>query len=240
MENTLIVALARQSVLARQMDAVANNLANLNTAGFKSESMIFKERPESTGKNQVISLVHDVGYFRDISEGPLTNTENPLDLAIRGEGYFAVETDEGQRYTRHGVFQLNDQGQLITSQGHPVLGAGGAPISIPPNSSNVIVARDGTISADALEIGRIEVFTFENPAALSKTGNSLYDAKGQEPQATRESDIVQGMVEGSNVNGIAEMTRMISIVRSYQAASSLIDKEHQRILDAIDALVTEA
>ena len=240
MENSLIVALSRQSVLARQMDAVANNLANLNTSGFKSESMIFQERVESTGKNQVLSLVHDVGYFRDISEGPLTDTDNPLDLAIRGEGYFAVETDEGQRYTRHGVFQLDEQGQLTTSQGDPVLGAGGAPITIPPNASNIIITRDGTISADALEIGRIEVFAFENPAALSKAGNNLLDAKDQVPTATRESDVVQGMIEGSNVNGIAEMTRMISTVRSYQAASSLVDMEHKRILEAIDALVIES
>lgn len=237
MENTLIVALARQSVLTRQMDAISNNLANLNTAGFKSESMVFTELLETTAAGEVLSLVHDVAYFRDVSEGPLTNTSNPLDLAIRGEGYFAIETDEGQRYTRHGVFQLNDQGQMVTSQGNLLLGAGGAPISVPPDASNIIVARDGTISADALEIGRIEVFTFENPAALSKIGNNLYDAKGQEAQTTRESDIVQGMIENSNVNGIAEMTRMIDTVRSYQAASQLVDMEHKRILDAIDSLV---
>lgn len=240
MENTLIVALTRQSVLARQMDAISNNMANLNTAGFKSESMVFKEQIEPAGENQVISLVHDVTYFRDTSEGPLTNTENPLDLAIRGDGYFAVKTDEGQRYTRHGVFQLDNQGQLVTSQGFQVLGAGGAPITVPPNASNIVVARDGTVSADALEIGRVEVFKFENPAALSKIGNSLYDAKGQNPQVDRDSDIVQGMVEGSNVNGIAEMTRMIDTVRSYQAAGQLVDMEHKRILDAINILVAEA
>ncbi len=240
MENSLIVALTRQSVLARQMDAISNNLANLNTSGFKSESMVFREQLESAGKNQVVSLVHDVAYFRDMSEGPLTNTDNPLDLAIRGDGFFAVETEEGQRYTRHGVFQLNNQSQLITSQGDPLLGAGGAPITIPPNASNIIVARDGTVSADALEIGRIEVFTFENPAALSKIGNSLYEAKGQEPQVTRESDVVQGMVEASNVNGIAEMTRMIETVRSYQSAGKLADQEHRRILEAINALVADA
>ena len=237
MENSLIVALARQSVLTRQMDAISNNLANLNTAGFKSESMVFTELLETTADGEVLSMVHDVAYFRDVSEGPLVNTSNPLDLAIRGEGYFAIETDEGQRYTRHGVFQLNDQGQMVTSQGNLLLGAGAAPISVPPDASNIIVARDGTISADALEIGRIEVFTFENPAALSKIGNNLYDAKDQEAQTTRESDIVQGMVENSNVNGIAEMTRMIDTVRSYQAASQLVDMEHKRILDAIDSLV---
>jgi len=237
MENSLIVALSRQSVLGRQMAAISNNLANINTAGFKSESMVFKERLESTRKNQPLSLVQDVTYFRDISEGPLTNTNNPLDLAIRGDGYFAIETDEGQRYTRHGVFQLNEQGQLVTSQGKLLLGAGGAPISVPPDASNIIIARDGTISADAQEIGRIEVFTFENPAALSKIGNNLYDAKGQEPQIDRESDIVQGMIEGSNVNGIAQMTRMIDTVRSYQSANKLVDMEHKRILEAINALV---
>jgi len=240
MENSLIVALARQSVLARQMDAISNNLANLNTAGFKSESMVFKEQIESAGDNQVISLVHDVTYFRDTTAGPMTNTDNPLDLAIRGEGFFAVETDDGQRYTRHGVFQLDRQGRVVTSDGHPLLGAGGAPITVPPNTSNIIVARDGTVSADAQKIGRIELFSFENPAALSKIGNSLYEAKGQAPQATRDSDIAQGMVEGSNVNGVVEMTRMIDTVRSYQSAGKLVEMEHKRILDAINTLVAEA
>ncbi len=237
MENSLIAALSRQSVLGRQMNAISNNLANLNTTGFKSESMVFQERIESTGKNQTLSLVQDVTYFRDISDGPLTSTSNPLDLAIRGEGYFAVETDEGLRYTRHGVFQLDDRGRLVTTQGNPVLGAGGAPISVPPNATNIVVASDGTISADALEIGRIEIFTFENQAALSKIGSNLYDAKGQEPVVTRDADIAQGMIEGSNVNGIAEMTRMIKTVRSYQAASKLVDMEHKRILEAINTLI---
>jgi flagellar basal-body rod protein FlgF len=238
MENSLIAALARQSVLTRQMDVISNNLANLNTAGFKTESLIFKERVEPAGENQVISLVHDVSYFRDVSEGPLTNTNNPLDLAIRGDAYFAVQTADGVRYTRHGVFQLDNLGQIVTTDGHPLLGAGGAPISIPLDASNIIVARDGTVSADAAQIGRVEVFQFDNPAALSKVGNSLLDAKGQAAKPTREADIAQGMVEGSNVNGVAEMTRMIETVRSYQAAAKLVDMEHQRILDAIDGLVS--
>jgi len=238
MENSLIAALARQSVLTRQMAVISNNLANLNTAGFKTESLIFKEQVEPAGKNQVISLVHDVSYFRDVSEGPLTNTNNPLDLAIRGDAFFAVKTPEGVRYTRHGVFQLDNLGQIVTTDGNPLLGAGGAPIAIPPNTSNIIVAADGTISADAAQLGRVEVFRFDNPAALAKVGNSLLDAKGQAAQPARDSDIAQGMIEGSNVNGVVEMTRMIDTVRSYQAASKLVDMEHQRILDAIDGLIS--
>jgi flagellar basal-body rod protein FlgF len=240
MENTLIVALSRQDVLSRQMAAISNNLANLNTAGFKTESMVFKEQVEKAGKNQTISMVNDVAYFRDVTEGPLESTGNPLDMAIRGDGYFAVKTADGQRYTRHGIFQLDNKSQLVTTNGDPVLGVGGAPITIPANASNIIVARDGTISADAAQIGRIEVFHFDNAAALSKVGNSLYDAKGQTPQPTRDSDVVQGMVESSNVNGVAEMTRMIDTVRSYQAASQLVDMEHRRILEAINGLVAES
>lgn len=240
MENSLIVALSRQSVLGRQMNAIANNLANLNTAGFKSESLVFKERVEPTAKNQTLSLVQDVTYFRDISEGPLTTTDNPLDLAIRGDGYFAVQTDNGQRYTRSGGFQLDSQGQIVTAQGNPVLGAGGAPLTVPPDASNIVVARDGTISADAQEIGRIEAVAFANPAALSKIGDNLYEAKGQTPQVTRDAVIIQGKIEGSNVNGVTEMTRMIDTVRSYQSASQMVDMEHKRILEAINSLVTEA
>ena len=110
MENSLTVALARQSVLGRQMDVIATNLANMNTAGFKAENMIFTEHLEQTAEGEVLSLVHDVGFIRDLSEGPMVGTQSPLDLAIHGQGYFAIETPEGERYTRHGVFQLDADG----------------------------------------------------------------------------------------------------------------------------------
>ncbi len=240
MENSLTIALSRQSVLARQMDVIATNLANLETAGFKAENMIFSEHLEKTAEGEVLSLVHDVSFVRDLSEGPMVGTQSSLDMAIHGEGYFVVGTDEGERYTRHGVFQLDSSGQIVTTNGDPLFNSGGSPITIPPDASSITITRDGTISADAQEIGQIKVVSFENPQALSKIGNGLYEAVDQTPTADSDSEILQGMVENSNVKGVVEMTRMIDTVRSYQAATKLADTEHQRILDAIDALVGTA
>lgn len=240
MENSLTIALARQSVLGRQMDVIATNLANLETAGFKAENMIFTEHLEQTQEGELLSLVHDVGFVRDLSEGPMVGTQSPLDLAIHGEGYFAVDTPDGERYTRHGVFQLDDTGRIVTTDGHPVLNSGGAPISVPLDTASISITRDGTVSADTQEIGKIKLVRFENPQALSKIGSGLYEAIGQSPTTDPDSQVMQGMVENSNVKGVVEMTRMIDTVRSYQAAAKLADTEHQRILDAIEALVSTA
>ena len=240
MENSLTIALSRQSVLSRQMDVIATNLANLETAGFKAENMIFTELLEQTAEGEVLSLVHDVSFVRDLSEGPMVGTQSPLDLAIHGQGYFVVDTPDGERYTRHGVFQLDDGGQIVTTEGHPVLNNGGAPIVVPLDTSRITITRDGTISADAQEIGQIKLVSFESPQALSKIGSGLYEAIGQTPTTDPDSEVLQGMVENSNVKGVVEMTRMIDTVRSYQAAAKLADTEHQRILDAIEALVSTA
>ncbi|MFQ6017285.1 MAG: flagellar hook-basal body complex protein [Kiloniellaceae bacterium] len=239
MESQLTIALARQAVLSRQMDVIATNLANVTTAAFKAESMIFTEIIETdplTG--EFLSLVHDVGFVRDLSEGPMVGTSNPLDLALHDEGYFVVETPDGPRYTRHGVFQLDPAGQVVTTEGHPVLNTANAPILVPLDADNIVVTRDGTISADANEIGRFQVVRFADEQALKKLGSGLYDAEAQLPLPAPEAEILQGMVENSNVNGVTEITRMIDTVRNYQAAAALADTEHQRILDAIEALTT--
>ena len=238
MENTLSVILSRQTALSRQMDTIATNLANTNTAGFKAEKLIFKEVPERTAKNsEPLSFVHDVTYLRDMSEGEMNVTDNPLDLAISGKGFFAVQTPGGERYTRHGAFQLDNQGQLVTLFGAPVLGEGNAPITVPPSTSTITITRDGTVSADAQEIGKIQVVDFKAPGAMPKDGNGLYRAGDQPPLPAAESGIVQGMIEGSNVKSVAEMTRMVKVTRGYQSASKMAESEHDRIRNAINIIV---
>jgi flagellar basal-body rod protein FlgF len=128
----------------------------------------------------------------------------------------------------------------VTTEGHPVLNSGGAPITVPLDASSITITRDGTISADAQEIGQIKLVGFEDPQALSKVGSGLYEAVDQSPSPDPDSEVLQGMVENSNVKGVVEMTRMVDTVRSYQAAAKLADTEHQRILDAIEALAGTA
>jgi len=238
MENSLSVVLSRQGILARQMEVIATNLANTNTSGFKAESMIFSEFLEPTSKSDApLSMVHDVAYLRDMSEGTMQSTNNPLDLAISGEGFFAVQTVQGERFTRLGAFQLDNRGQIVTLAGDPVLGAGGAPINIPQGTSTITITRDGAISADATLVGTLRIVQFAEAQALSKDGGGLYDPKDQAPQPAADAKVLQGMIEASNVKGVAEMTRMIEVVRSYQAAGKMAENEHRRILDAIDIIV---
>lgn len=235
-ENPGYIALSRQMVLQRQMDVLANNLANLTTPGYRGEAMLFVEHLQKTEPSEKIAFVRDLATFRDLKAGPLNHTGNPLDLAIRGEGYFTVETDEGPRYTRAGSFTLDATGQVVTREGHPVLGESGAPLVVSTDSAALQVARDGTVSSDQGEIGRIRPVRFENEQALKKQAGGLYDPADQTALPVDLPVIEQGKVEGSNVAGVVEMTKMIGAVRSYQAAAKMSDEEHQRQRRAIDAL----
>ena len=236
MENPGYIALSRQMVLRRQMDVLAHNLANLTTPGYRGESMLFVEHLQRTEPTEEIAFVRDLATYRDLKAGPLNHTGNPLDLAIRGEGYFTVETDEGPRYTRAGSFTLDAAGRVVTSEGLPVLGESGAPLVVPTDAAALQVARDGTVSTDQGEVGRIRPVSFENEQALAKQAGGLYDPAGQAALPVDAPVIEQGKIEGSNVAGIVEMTKMIAAVRSYQAAAKMSDEEHQRQRRAIEAL----
>lgn len=240
MENAGYIALSRQMVLRREMDVIANNMANLNTPSYKGQSMLFVEYLETTDSGEKISFVQDIGLVRNLTEGPMTATDNPLDLAIAGDGYFEVETPVGPRYTRKGVFQLNADGQIVTSRGQRVLGEGGQPITLPPNSTDVTITRNGTISTSQGPAGRLRVVRFENEQALVKLADGLYDADGQDALPAEDAEVMQGMIEGSNVQGIIELTRMIETARSYANTGKLVNDEHERLRRAIQSLVGTA
>lgn len=236
MENAGYIALSRQMVLRREMDVIANNMANLNTPAYKGQSMLFVEYLETSDSGEKMSFVQDISLVRNLTEGELTSTENPLDLAISGNGYFEVETPVGPRYTRNGVFRLNAEGQLVTAGGQPVLGEGGTPITLPPNSADVTVTRDGTVNTEQGPAGRLRVVRFEDEQTMVKLADGLYDADGQDPLPAEDAQVMQGMVEGSNVQGIIELTRMIETVRSYSSAGKLVNDEHERLRRAIQSL----
>ncbi|MEO3429443.1 flagellar basal-body rod protein FlgF [Pelagibius sp. CAU 1746] len=236
MENAGYIALSRQMVLRREMDVIANNMANINTPAYKGQSMLFVEYLETSDSGEKMSFVQDVALVRNLTEGQMTTTENPLDLAIAGEGYFEIDTPIGPRYTRNGVFQLNADGELVTSSGQRVLGEGGTPITLPPNSSDVTITRDGTISTDQGPAGRLRLVRFENEQALVKLANGLYDADGQDSLPAEGAEVLQGTIEGSNVQGITELTRMIETVRHYSSTGRMVNDEHERQRRAIQAL----
>jgi flagellar basal-body rod protein FlgF len=236
MENPGYIALSKQTTLQRQMSVIANNLANMNTSGFKAERMVFREYISKPSETETLSFVQDFGLARDFTEGTATLTGNPLDLSISGPGYFALDTQNGDRYTRHGRFQLNETGQLVTGEGDIVLSNNGAPITIPPGSGSLTISADGSITGANGPLGRIGLVEFENERNLKRSENNLYEAKGERARAAENSSMLQGNLEGSNVQPILEMTRMIQVHRSYRSTQNFIKTEHDKILKAINII----
>jgi flagellar basal-body rod protein FlgF len=247
MENPAYIALSRQMVLSRQLDVIANNLANANTASYKREDLAFVEylvKPDAAGNptftraDGKVAMVQDLGMMRDTDQGPMTQTDAPLDVAINGDAYFVVQTAEGPRYTRLGRFQVDANSQLVTSDGHAVQGTAG-PIYIPPDDGEVKIARDGTISTIGGTVGRLNLVRFEDEQALTHAGSGLYIAD-ELPQAAPESEVIQGMVEESNVQPIIELTQMMAVLRNFQAAQKMIDTQDEMQRRVISTVVASS
>jgi flagellar basal-body rod protein FlgF len=239
METPWLIGLSRQVALRREMDVVANNIANMNTPAYKAERMLFSEYLVRPQRNVPLSFVEDKGMIRDLSEGPLTKTGNPFDLAVSGDGYFIVGTENGERYTRSGRFQLDADGQMTNQLGQPVLSAAGQPIIIPPGTRDVSVTPDGTVSADTEVVGTVGIVRFENPREMKREANNLYAAE-ETPQPDETSRVLQGVLEESNVSAVQEMTTMIGVHRAYAANQRLLQDEHDRIRRAIRVIVGSA
>ncbi len=235
MENTALAVISQQIGARRQMDVIANNIANANTIGFKSERVLFTEYLQDIGNGQTIALVKDAAVVRDFRDGPIMATDNPLDVAIRGEGFFQVETADGIRYTRNGRLRLDSDGALVTSNGYAVLGKDEFPILTIPGDTQITISADGTVSSESGELGTLAVVAFENTYMLRKLGNGLYESDILPDPAT-DATIVQGALENSNVEPIIEMTRMISLLRSFQGSQTLADQEHDLRRRAISVL----
>jgi flagellar basal-body rod protein FlgF len=249
MENSLLIGLSRQMVLERQMDVVANNVANVNTSGFKADKSLFEEFLTSgahednfIGRDRRISYVQDRGTFKDFSQGATEQTKSPLDVAIDGKGFLVVQTPAGERYTRDGGLQINNQGQLVTAAGNPVLGASG-PIVFQPTDHDVSIAADGNITVveginhiDSVR-GKLRVVSFADAQKLLKDGSNLYAAgTGSAAQPDLASKVKQGFIEKSNVNSVTEMSHMIEVTRTYQQIASLLQQQSDLHKSAIEKL----
>ena len=246
MQNTLLIGLSRQVALSRELDVVANNIANINTTGYKADGSLFEQflssaaRGDQTGSR--VSFVRDRGTWHDMSPGPIEQTGNPLNVAIDGKGFLVVQTPRGERYTRNGALQINGTGQLVTSDGNPVLGDAG-PIVLQPSDRQVTISRDGTISVregasntDSLR-GKLRVVAFDDSKPLQKDGSSTFvSPDGTAPQPAKAASLLQGSIEKSNVRGVVEMSRMIEITRSYTQIANILQQQHDLGTAAIDKL----
>lgn len=237
MENPLYVGLSRQVVLRRQLEVVANNIANMNTAGFRAERMMFEEAVAKAGRRpmQDVSFTIDRATYTDYRAGSFDQTDNPLDVAVDGDGWLTLAGPDGPLYTRDGRLRRDDQGQLVGVDGYPVLGADGQPILLPEDTVNLMIAPDGVISADRQVIARIGLVRFDQPQAMQRAEGQMFTAEAP-PLPAEDARVVQGKVEASNVHGIIEMSRMMDLARDYQSVTKMIDEGQDLLRNAVNRL----
>lgn len=233
MDNISYVALTRQKGLRTELQVIANNLANMSTKGFRAERVVFSEMVQAlpTDGGSVAMTGVNARYV-DALPGSHQQTGGTFDLAIGGQGFFMIEAQGGIRLSRNGAFSPNENGELITTDGSRVLDAGGAPIFIPPDATQVNISRDGTIAIDGQPQGQIGLVNVEDMDALVRQGAN-YFSTDQAFQAVIDPIISQGFLEASNVNPVTEITRMIEVQRAYELGQKLMEREDQRVRNVI-------
>jgi len=242
MIRALYTAATGMNAQSQNLEVIANNIANASTAGYRAERTLFEEyltRTGSAGHRDSLSFTQDIGQFRDARPGPLTITGNSLDLAIRGNGYFVVGNPSEQFYSRTGAFHLDDQGRMVTGQGYPVLDTQNQPITLPNDGSPITITSDGVISGRSGQIGTLQVVQFADDQALRRTENGVY-ATDQNATPATDGKVLQGSLEGSNVQPIFELTRLVDVSRQYDSTQQLLQNEDDRQKSMMKALVGSA
>lgn len=241
MDNALLIGLSRQTALQRELDVVANNIANVNTTGFKADGAVFAEylNPRATADqfaspDRRMSFVQDSMSWHDMSQGTVQQTGGPLDVAIDGDGMLVVQTARGERYTRAGSLQLNNIGEIVTLSGDKVMGENG-PIVLQATDRDISITKNGTIkvregqslNSDSTR-GKLRLVTFANPQQLRKDGASTFaapDGVQPTPLPDAKAHVMQGAIEKSNVRPVIEMTRMIQLTRAYTEVATMLQQQ---------------
>lgn len=224
MDNGIYIALSRQMALFRDMEATSNNIANVNTTGYKAEKLIFNDYlvRDSERLNSKMAFTRDPSSYLDTREGNMKTTGNTFDLAISGPGYFQIETPLGARYTRAGNFAINGEGTLVTMEGHPVMSPDGGLIAVPDNVTDISINGAGEVTANGEELGVIGVFEFENQQELERVGSTMFKS-AQEPDPAVQSKVMQGVLETSNINGVSELVRVMQVSKSVASTAKYVE-----------------
>lgn len=242
METPTYIALSKQTGIERDLAVVANNIANASTTGYRGDHTLFQEylaRTGTIGLREKISFTQDVGNYRDVREGALTQTGNELDLALHGEGYMVVGDPGSELYARTGIFHLDASRQIVTSDGYPLLQENGNSITIPSGAQHITITGDGVVTTEQGEAGRIRLVRFASEQAMLPAGSGLYSTD-QSPLPATETQVTQGALEGSNVQPVLELTRMLQMSRDYQSIQNFLDGENTRQKDAFSRLTKAA
>ena len=237
MDNPGYVTLTRQAGLLREMQVVANNIANSATDGYRQEGLVFSEFMQETGAGRpALSMAAARVRNTSLIQGQLTQTGGAFDLAIEGPGFFLIETPGGERLTRAGGFRPDANGELVTKDGYRLLDAGRAPVFVPPGTGDVGISPDGTLSAGGRPLAQIGLFQPAVATGLQREDGVMFRADdGIVPQF--DGRILQGFVEGANVEPIDQMTRMIEVQRAYEMGQSFLQAEDERIRSALKTLM---
>ena len=226
--------LTRQSGLMREMAIVANNIANISTTGFRREGVVFSEYVKRMDTDPSLSMAYASARNVDLGQAPLAQTGGSFDFAIQGDGFFLIETPQGERLTRAGSFTPSAEGELVNMDGYRLLDAGGAPIFIPPDAKSVALAQDGTLSTAGQPIAKVGLWQPTDPLTLRHEGGTLFAAGDLEP--VEQGQILQGMLEDSNVEPVSEIARMIEVQRAYELGQKFLDAEDDRVRGVIQTL----
>lgn len=228
MDNAVYVMLSKQAAQFRQLDTIANNIANAETPSFKKELMIFTNYTTDAGKGRKLDFAQDIAQWRDTADGHYSTTGNMFDVALKGNAYLVVETPLGKRYTRAGNLQLDGTRTLVTAQGYPVLDTGDQHITFLEEDKVVEFKEDGYFFVDKEERGNLQVVSFPDEQLLQLAGESLYKSDvDPDPADPADFRMYQGVVEGSNVDPTREITDMIT-------TSRLVDNTARFISSAYD------
>jgi len=240
MDNTGYTTLNRQVGLLKEMQSVANNIANVSTTGYRKERVVFAEFVQHLdGEEASLSMADAAGRGVNLMQGPLTQTKGTFDFAIEGDGFFMVETPEGQLLTRAGIFTPSEEGLLVNIDGNPLLDLGGAPIPVPLDAQKIDLANDGTLSADGVELAQVGVFVPADINQMTRAGSTGFAVDG-DILPMDEPVVLQGFLENSNVSPINEIARMIQVQRAYEMGQTFLNNEDERMRNAIQALASKA
>lgn len=226
--------LTRQSGLMREMQVVANNIANISTTGFRREGVVFEEYIAKTPDGPSLSMASGDGRVIDLTHAGISQTGGAFDLAIQGDGFFQVQTPDGPRLTRAGNFTPSPTGELVTNDGYRLMDDGGAAIVLPPGASKIAVAQDGTLSADGAPVAHIGLWQPGDPLSLQHQAGTMFSADSVQPATG--GVIMQGYLEDSNVEPVQEIARMIEVQRAYELGQSFMDQEDKRMRGVVDTL----
>jgi flagellar basal-body rod protein FlgG len=259
----LYIAASGGTKQLKKLDILSNNIANINTQGFKKDMLIYEEKTTPfrqnslngydantfnpfQGSDSAVSYVQVTQSMTNYEQGSLIKTDNPLDVAIEGQGFFVVNTPNGDRYTRNGNFHLDGSGQLVDQKGNSIITKGEEPILIPFGTKQITINQDGSIlggtEIDQESLGQLKIVNFNNPHGLIKEGEGFYKIKDSSIKEILINDakVLQGFIENSNANAIHEMTQMIETVRQLEAYQKLIQSIDEADDQSVNSLAQVA